>query len=240
MNGARGAQHRACEPLIRPLSACEQGAKAPGRPDRAHNAGMLRRRRQDPNDARANDLARASFSPEPAAPAPRIHEPILRATRPKQPAQLRASRPKPPADRVPAVAALLADQHRSRPYVGASYGERIVPRAQPEPARPLDRGFELPPPPWAGKPQVGPPPEQPAPPETLGAQALAELKARDGYEPPAPLFLAGPPITIEPLLPVRLPEPDWRAEERERAAEERTEALEEEPSPYPPPLRRPA
>jgi len=30
-----------------------------------------------------------------------------------------------------------------------------------------------------------------------------------------------PPETVEPLLPVRLPEPDWRAEQKEQARRDR-------------------
>ena len=62
--------------------------------------------------------------------------------------------------------------------------------------------------------------DEAAPPAPSRLDALAEIKAASGddYDPPAP----GPPLKLEPLRPVEIPEPDWRAEEqaiKERAGE---------------------
>jgi hypothetical protein len=67
--------------------------------------------------------------------------------------------------------------------------------------------------------------------------ALAALRAEAGDELP-PLNLA-PPVVLEPLLPVRFPPPDFRAEELERARREHDERAlaEETPGRYPPPTR---
>jgi hypothetical protein len=60
--------------------------------------------------------------------------------------------------------------------------------------------------------------------------ALIEMMLADsGGEPEPPRIFTDPAPPIEPLLPVAIPPPDWRAEESERAARDAGE-LELEPA----------
>jgi hypothetical protein len=93
------------------------------------------------------------------------------------------------------------------------------------------------PPPWATQ-ETGPIVPLAAPASASAAQptALEVMRAEDGDSEWAPP--PGPPIVLEPLLPVAIPPADWRAEQEERArvaAREAQDALEPEDLPYPAP-----
>lgn len=95
----------------------------------------------------------------------------------------------------------------------------------------------------------GSPRSQPVREPTLSELALAEIKAREEQEKPfggwggemvmVPATLQAPPMYTPRY---RVPEVDWREEERERAARERQEhgLDEEEPGQHPPAKREPA
>jgi hypothetical protein len=133
----------------------------------------------------------------------------------------------PPAPRPSPVSALLHDEFLARPFLGSSYGERIVPHAEPVPPPPAPGpGLVIEPWPWHERLEATQAAASEAePPRPLSA-ALAELLAADAAEPPPP---PGPPVVNPPLLPVQLPPANWRAEEVARAEAARLEAGLDEP-----------
>jgi len=153
----------------------------------------------------------------------------------------RQAPPPAPAPLLPApVLAELAQQFREQPYLGASHGEAFpVPAAPPQPATEIKR-LEFEPPPWAGQAPVAPPPEpEPDPPGSMGARALAELKAKAGdddepppWRPPAP--------SVTPLVPARIPEwPEAERRQHELELQRAQQGIEEEqPQRHPAPARR--
>lgn len=107
----------------------------------------------------------------------------------------------------------MVAEFQDRPY--GSHGEMLPPsRAkQPPPPQPL----KIDPPPWADDLAFGNvdlaalAPDAPAPRVHPAVDALAGQ-----FDPPPPEALQGRPVQLEPLQPIKLPPPDWWAEERER------------------------
>jgi hypothetical protein len=65
--------------------------------------------------------------------------------------------------------------------------------------------------------------------------ALEQIKANeDAWDPPSPVEA---PATFTPLIPVQIPEADWRQEELDAARRDEPGLLEELPAPHPPPRR---
>jgi hypothetical protein len=135
---------------------------------------------------------------------------------------------------------LIANGEFEQPF--GTRGEWFTPPSVAPPA-PVSRSLEIEPWPEHERRQAMQASVDPEPPGTMGANALAELKARQGedaYDPPP---AAGPLARVEPLRPVKIPE--WSDAQRraEQLARERAEQgiHEEHPQRHPaPPRREPA
>jgi hypothetical protein len=141
---------------------------------------------------------------------------------------------------------LAAAKFEAMPYGGFAGEMLLSPPAAP-PAAPAPAGLVIEPPDWAAEERErrerGLSQNVAEPARPLGgavSEMMAAAQERGELEEPRAL---GPAVL--PLPPLRrpvLPEPDWRAEERERARLAREQAgepalAEEQPSGYPP-LRR--
>jgi hypothetical protein len=120
----------------------------------------------------------------------------------------RLSRPAPAPVHITAVEAMLIDGGGDRAF-GASHGELLTPSA---PVPPPPEPFVIEPPDWAAEAEQRQPEAEPM--DALTAMKLAE---HDEPEPPD----LRPPEVLQPLLPVAIPAPNWRQEERELAQRER-------------------
>jgi hypothetical protein len=120
----------------------------------------------------------------------------------------RPTMPKPkPKQRPNGALDLMAAEFHDKPF--GSSGETIIPRKSETPPAPPPRGLVIEPPPWAG--QVLPPL---ADTPSVQPNALEEIKRANGDDEwPAP---PGPPMVTQPLIPLAIPEADWREEERLR------------------------
>jgi hypothetical protein len=131
------------------------------------------------------------------------------------------SKPKPPPAMLPAPLALLSDEFEAKPF--GSFGELAAAHA-PQPTMVTGRPV-IPPPPWVTDPDFRDLPREEAPKPNL---PVGE------YDPPD---FGVPDNSFVPLTRFVPPEPDWRAEELERAEREERALDEEEPSRHPPPRR---
>jgi hypothetical protein len=129
--------------------------------------------------------------------------------------QPRKGRDNKPA-RIPAAIAMMAREREDLPF--GVVGEFSAPQPSAPPPPP-PKPFVIPPSPEEERREALQGAEsEPPPPAPLG-DALAELKARGGED--FPELRLDPPETVASLLRPRLPAPDWRAEERERARKPR-------------------
>lgn len=128
----------------------------------------------------------------------------------------------------PAGLAAMASEFADKPF--GSYGE-MLPSPPAEPPPPAPEPFVIPPPPWQEQlergdfdPALLAPPEAPA--DQVDALSAMKAASGDGYDPPAWRPIVPP---TPPLLPVKIPPPDWREEELERARRERENQHNPEP-----------
>lgn len=145
-----------------------------------------------------------------------------------------APQPKPPAVVPAAIAMLAAEKLESMP-LGGWGGETLVAPADPAPPPPAPEPFIVEP--WPEEERLRAMQDNAEPPDpamTAHQAMMAAALARGEVDWPE---VPGPPLQLPPLERPRFPEPDWRAEQLERARLEEHGLLEERPRIHPPPRR---
>lgn len=156
---------------------------------------------------------------------------------PPPPRRIGGLRARPPAPRPDAVHEMLQNNEREsfeNKTFGASAGEMLPPPDAQPPAQ-QSVGLTIEPPPWQDALDRGEidlealaPPERP--PDEL--TALDKMKSMvEPFDPPAP----GPPLVTDPAPPIRIPEADWSAEQKQRAERDPEPAAEPPGEPFIPP-----